>query len=89
MLHGGGAVVEATEGWNATGFYLERGRYRFATAGLRSTPFGHSGPQGITPWRFVGDAFGRVVNLVERGLRVVLPTPRPSWPAPGVSRHSH
>ena len=40
------AVVDATEGWNATGLYLECGRYRFAAAGQWRTPFGHSGPQG-------------------------------------------
>jgi hypothetical protein len=69
------AVVEATEGWNATGIYLERGRYRFEAAGVWSTPFGHSGPQGVTPWPAVGDAFGSVVNLVERGLRFVVANP--------------
>jgi uncharacterized protein (DUF2235 family) len=69
------AVVEASEGWNATGLYLQRGRYRFAAAGQWSTPFGQSGPQGVTPWPVVGDAFGGVVNLVERGLRLVLANP--------------
>jgi hypothetical protein len=68
-------VVEATEGWNATGIYLERGRYRFAAAGRWSTEFGRSGPEGIAPWPVVGDAFGRVVNLVERGLRLVVANP--------------
>jgi uncharacterized protein (DUF2235 family) len=68
-------VVEATEGWNATGLYLERGRYRFTAAGQWRTPFGRSGPQGATPWPVVGDAFGGVVNLVERGLRRVLANP--------------
>jgi hypothetical protein len=68
-------VVEATEGWHATHLYLERGRYRFTAAGRWSTPFGRSGPEGVTPWPIVGDAFGGVVNLVERGLRVVLANP--------------
>ena len=69
------AVVEATEGWSSTGLYLEHGRYRFVAAGRWGTWFGHSGPEGVTPWPVVGDAFGEVVNLVERGLRVVLANP--------------
>jgi hypothetical protein len=68
-------VVEATKGWNVTGIYCERGRYRFAAAGQWSTSFGRSGPEGITPWPVVGDAFGNVVNLVERGLRFALANP--------------
>lgn len=68
-------VVEADEGWNATGLYLEPGTYRFEAGGQWRTPFGQSGPQGITPWPLVGDAFGNVVDLLERGFRTVLANP--------------
>ena len=68
-------VVEADEGWNATGLYLEPGTYRFEADGQWRTPFGRSGPQGIAPWPLVGDAFGNVVDLLERGFRTVLANP--------------
>jgi T6SS, Phospholipase effector Tle1-like, catalytic domain len=68
-------TVEANEGWNPTGLYLEPGRYRFAAAGEWRTPLGRSGPQGVKPWPVVGDAFGRAVDLVEHGLRAVLANP--------------
>ncbi len=68
-------TVEAREGWNATGLYLEEGTYLFEAEGRWSTPFGSSGPEGARRWPLVGDAFGRVVGLVEQGLRAVVANP--------------
>ena len=68
-------AVDASKGWVATGLYLEAGAYRFTAAGEWRTPFGRCGPRGLTPWPVVGDAFGHVVDLVERGLRGILRNP--------------
>jgi uncharacterized protein (DUF2235 family) len=70
-------VVDAKNGWNATGLYLEEsGTYRFTAAGEWRTPFGRCGPRGLARWPVVGDAFGKVVDLVELGLRGLLRNPQ-------------
>ncbi|PVZ05364.1 DUF2235 domain-containing protein [Actinomycetospora cinnamomea] len=68
-------VVEAHRSWNATGLYLEPGTYHFTAAGRWGTPLGGGGPRGAARWPIVGDGFGRVVDLVEQGLRQVLDNP--------------
>jgi hypothetical protein len=68
-------VVEARRSWNATGLYLEPGTYRFTATGRWGTPLGGGGPGGAARWPVPGDGFGRVVDLVEQGLRLAVNNP--------------
>ena len=68
-------VVEATEGGTppvSTSSVAGTGSRRPGSGAPRSAA---AAREGVTPWPVVGDAFGGVVNLVERGLRRILANP--------------
>jgi hypothetical protein len=71
LAPGGSATVDvpATDGWAATGLWLEPGTYTFTAAGIWSSAGTPVGPAGgtrpRTPVNLIGSAIGRVEGLIR------------------------